>query len=103
MDVTVAITIWLVAAIVLLIAEATTTVFVAGYFAVGALLAALAAGLGAEVWAQAAEFVVVSMVLLLLTRQLVVRRMSRGPGLRTNVYALEGQPAVVTIAIDNDA
>jgi membrane protein implicated in regulation of membrane protease activity len=95
--------VWLVAAIALLVAEATTAAFVAAYFAIGALLAALAAALGAPLWAQGLEFVVVSLVLLVLTRQLVLRGLGKQTGQRMNVYALEGQQGIVTIPIDNDA
>src|SRR3954447_16108422 len=97
------VTIWLVAAVALLVAEATTTAFVAAYFSIGALLAALAAALGAPLWAQGTEFVVVSLVLLVLTRQLVLRGLGKQSGQRMNVYALEGQQGIVTIPIDNDA
>ena len=95
--------VWLVAAIALLVAEATTGAFVAAYFAIGALLAALAAALGAPLWAQGLEFVVVSVVLLVLTRQLIMRGLGKQTGQRMNVYALEGQQGIVTIPIDNDA
>ena len=95
--------VWLVAAIALLVAEATSGAFVAAYFALGALLAALAGALGAPLWAQGLEFVVVSMVLLVLTRQLVMRGLGKQTGQRMNVYALEGQQGIVTIPIDNDA
>src|SRR5689334_21803498 len=43
------------------------------------------------------------MVLLVLTRQLVLRGLGKGSDQRMNVYALEGQRGIVTIAIDNDA
>jgi membrane protein implicated in regulation of membrane protease activity len=97
------VTVWLVVAVALLVAEATTTAFVAAYFAIGALLAALAAALGAPLWAQGLEFVVVSLGLLVLTRQLVMRGLGKQTGPRMNVYALEGQQGIVTIPIDNDA
>src|SRR3954467_4916698 len=97
------VTIWLVVAVALLVAEATTTSFVAAYFAIGALLAAVAAALGAPLWAQGAEFVIVSLGLLVLTRQLVLRGLGKGSSPRMNVYALEGQQGIVTIPIDNDA
>jgi membrane protein implicated in regulation of membrane protease activity len=95
--------IWLAIGIALLVAEVVSTSFVMVYFAVGALGASLCAALGAPFWFQAVEFVAVSVVLLVLTRGLLLASAGQGPVHPTNVAALAGRRAVVTIAIDNDA
>jgi membrane protein implicated in regulation of membrane protease activity len=95
--------IWLIAGIVMLAAEAVSLDFVLAYFGVGALGAAVAAALGAPAWFQIVEFVLVSVVLLVLTRPTAKRWVSNSPGYRSNVAAIEGRAGIVTIEIDNDA
>ena len=94
--------IWLAAAGALLILELSTLAFVAAYFALGALAASLAAGLGAPLWFQGAEFAAVSVVLLVLTRRLVVGRAHHPAGREMNVPEIGGRAGVVTVAIDDD-
>ena len=95
--------IWLIAGIVLLAAEALSLDFVLAYFGLGALSAALVAALGAPVWVQGLEFIVVSVLLLALTRPTAKRWAHRTEGYATNVAAIAGRSAVVTIDIDNHA
>ncbi len=66
--------IWLSALVVLLVIEAATMGLTTIWFAGGALVAFLAALLGAPIWIQAALFVVISLVLLIFTRPAVAER-----------------------------
>src|SRR3954470_12731214 len=95
--------VWLALGVALLVAEALSVSFVAAYFGVGALGAALCAALGAPLWLQGVEFIAVSLVLLLLTRNLLVAMASQPEAQATNVNALAGRSGIVTIPIDNDA
>jgi|SRR5579862_4857300 len=94
---------WLALGVALLIAEALSLSFVAAYFGIGAIGAALIAALGAPVWLQLAEFLAVSIALLLLTRNLVLAMAHQPAAQATNVNTLAGRAGIVTIAIDNDA
>ena len=65
--------------------------------------AAVAAALGAPAWFQIVEFVLVSVVLLVLTRPTAKRWVANSPGYRSNAPAIEGRGGIVTIEIDNHA
>ncbi len=100
---TVAIVVWIVAAVALFAIEATTLVFVALYFGVAALVAALAAALGVGLAGQLAIFAVVSVLTLVLTRGMITRALSRTPITRSNVHSLVGRRGVVTVPITEAA
>ena len=91
---------WLIAAAVFLILEiltmGLTTVWFAGGSLVGALLAALHLPLGVQV----AAFVVVSILLLILTRPLAKKYLNSRT-VKTNVDSLVGKTCIVTEDIDN--
>ncbi len=91
---------WLIAAVVLGIVEVTTLALVAGFFAGGALAAALIDGVGGPVWLQVLAFIVTSVALIGAVRPVVQRHMTPGIGTRTGVAALVGRPAVVVERID---
>jgi membrane protein implicated in regulation of membrane protease activity len=91
--------VWVVVGVVLLVAEATTTALVPGYFGVAALLAGVLALLGLGVAVQLIAFGVVAVGALALTRPALRRSMSRGSGLRTGVDAMQGKIGVVTVPI----
>jgi membrane protein implicated in regulation of membrane protease activity len=93
--------IWLLVGVGLLVAEAFTLAFVAVYFGVAALVAALIAGVGAPVWLQVIVFCAVSLLGLASTRRLATR-VFRGPVVRTNVHSLAGRRGIVTKAISVD-
>jgi membrane protein implicated in regulation of membrane protease activity len=93
--------VWLLVGVGLLVVEAVTLAFVAVYFGVAALIAALIAGLGAPLWLQVVVFCVASLAGLVSTRRIATRAM-RGPLVKTNVHALVGRRAVVTKAITSD-
>ena len=87
-------------AVALGIAELFTTFLVFGMFAVGALAAALAASLHANVVVQSLAFAVVSTALLAFLRPIARRHMRGSPETRTGVDALIGQEALVLERVD---
>ena len=93
--------VWLVLGVGLLVVEAFTLAFVAVYFGVAALAAALIAGFGAPLWAQVVVFCAASLLGLRLTRRIATRAM-QGPVVKTNVHALAGRKGVVTKAVSTD-
>lgn len=92
--------IWLIAAAVFAAAEMLSLDLVLVMFAVGAAIAAVAAGLGLPVILQALVFAVVSLGLLTLVRP-VARRHLTVPKTRTGVAALEGRSALVLEPVDS--
>ena len=93
---------WLLAALVLLGAEALTLQFVLVYFGLGALVAAAVSPFAGPA-AQGIAFAVSAVVLMVLTRRPLVAWSQRQRGADTNVDTIAGRSAVVTIAIDNHA
>lgn len=91
-----AVAVWLLVAILLVVAELLTLAFVALYFAVGAVGAAIAGGLGANVGIQLAVFGIVSLASLLLTRRPLRRALGRTPTVVSNAPTVVGKRAVVT-------
>lgn len=89
---------WLVLAVVLLIVEALTAGLVSIWLAGGALAAA-ATGLATDnFFIQLVVFVIVSLILLVLTRPLAHHFLNRKTE-ATNVEAMIGQKAVITKAV----
>ena len=88
--------VWVVIAVVLLVAEATTSAFVAVYFGLAALVTAAvaAAGLGTPV--QLIAFIALSVGGMLATRPALKRAAGKGGGIRTGVDAMQGRVGVVT-------
>ena len=88
--------VWVVIAVVLLVAEATTSAFVAIYFGAAALVTAAvaAAGLGTPI--QLLAFIILSVGSLLLTRPALKRAAGKAGGIRTGVDAMQGRIGVVT-------
>lgn len=91
---------WLILLAVLLVTEAVTVGLTTIWFAGGALVAAIASGLGAGILIQWILFLSISVVLLIFTRPLAVRYMNRGVE-KTNVDSLIGKRAVVIQKINN--
>ena len=91
---------WLVAAVVLGIVEVTTLALVAGFFAGGALAAALVDVVGGSMWLQVLAFIVTSLALLGAVRPVVARHMTQTPQIRTGVAALIGRSAQVLERVD---
>jgi membrane protein implicated in regulation of membrane protease activity len=88
---------WLVVGVVLLVTEMFTLAVFAGMVGIGALVAALAAALGAPLVVQAALFAGTSTSLIVFAREPVQRALNRGgDSPSADPRALTGNPAVVT-------
>lgn len=97
---------WIVLAVVLAIAEAFTATFVLLMFAGGAIAAAIAAGLGANLVGQGLTFAVVSALSLLLFRPIIKKHMLpaiAGEDETIGVKALEGAPGTVLEQVTGDS
>ncbi|BBZ52973.1 NfeD family protein [Mycobacterium heidelbergense] len=95
--------IWLVFGLVLAGAEALTGDMSLLMLAGGALAAAGSTWLLSwPVWADAAVFLVVSILLLVLVRPALRRRLAPATGLPTGIKALEGRSAVVLDRVARD-
>ena len=91
---------WLIAFVVLVGIEIMTTALTTIWFAGGAVLAFVAALFGAPVPVQLLVFVVISFILLFLTRPLAVKYINTST-VKTNADSLIGKDARVTAEIDN--
>jgi membrane protein implicated in regulation of membrane protease activity len=91
--------IWLIIAAVLGALESVSLTFVLSMFAGGALVAAVAAALGASDVLQVGVFLVSSLLLVALVRPVAVRHLRRS-GPRMGAEALVGQHAVVLSSVD---
>ena len=92
---------WLIAAVIFAVGEIATLGFFLAPFAGGALLAALAAAIGAGSIVSLAVFLVVSFVLLGALRPLARSHKRMPAQLRTGTAALVGHTAMVTERIAN--
>lgn len=100
MDIAMGPLIWLGIVALFLVIEAATVGLTTIWFAGGALIAAIAAWIGAGEAVQWILFITVSLVLLIFTRPVAVRYMNKDVE-KTNVERLMGQKAVVIQEIDN--
>ena len=91
---------WLVALIVFAVGEAVTVGLTSIWFAVGALGALIVSGLGGALWLQAAVFLALSGLALLLVRPLAQKFLKPGYS-ATNADRVLGATALVTEPIDN--
>ncbi len=91
---------WLIVIIVMALIEIITLGLTTIWFAGGALVAFFADLAGANLVIQIILFVVVSVLLLALTRPLAVEYLNKGRT-RTNVDSLLGKTAIVIQEIDN--
>jgi membrane protein implicated in regulation of membrane protease activity len=87
--------VWLIAAVVLGVAEYFTLTLAFGLLAAAALVAALVAGLGGPLMAQVLAFAIAGGVGLLIVRPIARRQMTHPPLVREGSYALVGKKAVV--------
>ena len=88
-------------AVVLAVVELMSLDLVLLMFALGALGAAVAAGLGGPVWLALLVFAVVSTALLFLVRPPLVERLHAGPTLQTGHQNLVGRDALVIEPVDS--
>lgn len=91
---------WIIAAVLFAVIEAATVALVTVWFAVGALAAAIAAQFGASILFQVGTFVVVSAILLCVTRPVFKKRSVKKPQ-RTNADRFIGEEAMVIKKIDD--
>lgn len=91
---------WIGIAVVLAIVEMMSLDLVLLMFALGALAAAVAAGLGAPVWVAVLTFALVALGLLFFVRPPMVARLHAGPTLTTGHESLVGKTAVVAEPVD---
>ena len=91
---------WLIVLVVMTVIEIITLGLTTVWFAGGALAAFIASLLGANIVVQVILFVVVSVLLLALTRPLAVEYLNKDR-IRTNAESLIGKTAVVKQEIDN--
>ncbi|NRQ50784.1 NfeD family protein [Aeromicrobium stalagmiti] len=86
---------WLGLAVILALVELASLDLVLLMFAVGALAAAIVAGLNGPVWLAIVLFAVVSLLLLFLVRPSIVAKLHAGPTLTTGHANLVGASAIV--------
>ncbi|MDR6981230.1 membrane protein implicated in regulation of membrane protease activity [Streptomyces sp. 3330] len=91
---------WLVGAAALGIPLVVTAMPEFGMFAVGAVAAAVVAGLGFGAVAQVLVFIVVSVALIAVVRPIATRHAEQRPQLATGIDALKGKQAVVLERVD---
>lgn len=92
---------WLAGFVIALVVEAGCICLLSVWFAGGALVAMVAALLGAQIWLQVVLFFAVSIVLLALVRPLAKKHFL--PKLeKTNADALVGATGLTTSAVDED-
>jgi membrane protein implicated in regulation of membrane protease activity len=84
---------WIAFALAMALVEVASVAFYAAFLAVGSIAAAVAALLGANVYIQAAVFLLISLVGILVLRPALVRR--RGPRLVSGAQGMVGQTGVV--------
>lgn len=92
--------VWLMLLVILLVIEIITLGLTTIWFAGGSLVAFLAALLGAPIAVQVILFLVVSLVLLFVTRPIAVKYFNRDR-VKTNVESMIGRQGIVISPIDN--
>lgn len=92
--------IWLVILVILVVIELGTMGLTTIWFAGGALVATIIAAMGGNIWLQLVCFVVVSLILLVVTRPIAMRYFNRDRE-KTNAEGLVGKQAIVTLEINN--
>jgi membrane protein implicated in regulation of membrane protease activity len=86
---------WLIAAVILAVAEYFTLTLAFGLLAAAALVAAIVAGLGGPLLAQFLAFAITGAVGLLIVRPIARRQMTHPQLVREGSYALIGKKVVV--------
>ena len=94
--------IWLVAAVVLAAGEIATTSFFLAPFAIGALLAAIAALVGAPAAISWVLFTLATVASFAFVRPVARRHLQQGPAHRTGTAALIGRNAIVLDRVSHD-
>ena len=92
--------VWLGALLLFVVIELFTVGLTTIWFAGGSLVATIMALLHAPLWSQIVAFLIVSIVLLVFTRPILVKKLKLGTA-KTNIDSLIGQRAQVIVTIDN--
>jgi membrane protein implicated in regulation of membrane protease activity len=92
---------WIGLAVVLAVVEMMSLDLVLLMFAIGALGAAVVAGLGGPLWLALLVFAAGSVALLFLVRPPLVQRLHAGPTLQTGHQNLVGRDALVIEPVDS--
>ncbi len=92
--------VWMILLLVLVVVELATMGLTTIWFAIGALAALIAAALNAPLFIQITLFLVVSVMMLLVTRPVAMKYFNVDRT-KTNVQSLIGQKGIVTGQIDN--
>ena len=92
---------WLLLSIVLIVIELFTMSLTTIWFAGGAIITFFVSLLGVSLQIQWVIFIIISLILLLLTRP-VAMKIVKGKTTKTNVDAIIGTHALVTETIDNE-
>ncbi len=93
---------WIVIAVFTLVTEMISLGLTSIWFTVGALIAAVAAFMGAALWLQVLLFVVISTVMLVAMRPIAKKYLKVG-SVKTNAESYIGRIEKVRTTIDNDA
>ncbi|MDD5935673.1 MAG: NfeD family protein [Clostridiales bacterium] len=91
---------WLIGLAVLLLIEIITLGLTTIWFAGGALVAFIAAICGANIAVQIVLFVIVSLILLIFTRPIAMKRLNKNR-VKTNYEGLIGKVVKITKTVDN--
>ncbi len=91
---------WLILVAVMLVIEIFTLGLTTIWFSLGAVAAAVASGLRAELWLQVLLFTVVSVLIMVLVRPFALKVMDRNRT-KTNIDEVIGKQAEVIEQIDN--
>lgn len=92
---------WLIGLAVLLLIEIVTLGLTTIWFAGGALVAFIVALLGADFWLQFLCFSLVSLILIIFTRPVAVRKLNKNR-IKTNYEGLIGKVVKITKTVDNE-
>lgn len=93
---------WVALVIIFLIVEIITVGLTSIWFAGGALVSAITAGVGGPIWLQVLLFFVISFVLLYFTRPWAMKFI-KPKNIKTNYEEIEGKIVRVTERVDNVA
>ena len=93
---------WLIAAGVFFVAEVITVGFLIFWLGIGAIIAAFVSFFTDSLIIQTAVFVVVSTLLIFLTKPLVNKYIAQKDTVPTNVYSVVGKTGRVTVEIKDE-
>ena len=94
-----ALVVWLAIALVLIVVEVLTLAFIGLYLATGAVGAAIAGALGANIAVQVLVFAAVAGLSLVLTRRPLMRALDRMPQVVSNALTVVGKRGEITVMI----